>query len=161
MQAATATNERAEQSPHSEVEKREGHAADPPNPRATERRHQYWRPSGLTLAVEAPPETFEQALQVAAELSSSSQALALKSGSPTRISRRGHNATSTLAAITATGGTLRAYAPDAQRSALSQLVQARTVQGTVRPPMSSGAPVPRASACQTDLVEIKNRTQAR
>ena len=35
MQAPTATNKRAEQSPHSEVEKREGHAADTPSPRAT------------------------------------------------------------------------------------------------------------------------------
>jgi hypothetical protein len=45
MQAATATNKRAEQRPHSEVEKRESHAADPPSPRPTKRRHEYWRPS--------------------------------------------------------------------------------------------------------------------
>ncbi len=32
VQAATATHERAEQSTHGEVEKREGHASDPRNP---------------------------------------------------------------------------------------------------------------------------------
>src|SRR6266568_3668078 len=33
MQAAAATNKRAEQRPHGEIEKRESHAADPPSPR--------------------------------------------------------------------------------------------------------------------------------
>jgi len=47
MQAAAAANKRTEQSPHSEVEKREDHAADPPSPRPEERRHQFWRPSGV------------------------------------------------------------------------------------------------------------------
>jgi uncharacterized membrane protein YbhN (UPF0104 family) len=46
MQATAAANKRTEQSPHSKVEKREGHAADPPKPRPKERRHQFWRPSG-------------------------------------------------------------------------------------------------------------------
>jgi hypothetical protein len=46
MQATTATHKRPEYSPHGEVEEREGHAADHPNPRPTERRHEYWRPSG-------------------------------------------------------------------------------------------------------------------
>src|SRR5713101_2346276 len=45
MQAAAAANKRTEQSPNSEVEKREDHAADPPSPRPEERRHQFWRPS--------------------------------------------------------------------------------------------------------------------
>jgi hypothetical protein len=51
MQASTATNKRAEQRPHSEVEKRESHAADPPTPRSKVRRHEYWRPSGVLVAV--------------------------------------------------------------------------------------------------------------
>ena len=51
VEAAAATNKRAEQSPHGEVEEREGHAADPPGPRANERRHQFWRPSGQSYAV--------------------------------------------------------------------------------------------------------------
>jgi hypothetical protein len=33
MQATAAANKRTEQSPHSELEKREDHAADPPKPR--------------------------------------------------------------------------------------------------------------------------------
>jgi hypothetical protein len=53
MQAATATNERAEQCPHREVKKREGHTADTPNPHATEGRHQYWRPTGELEALQA------------------------------------------------------------------------------------------------------------
>ncbi len=46
MQAAAA-NKRTEQHPHSEVKEREDHAADPPSPRPKEKRHQFWRPSGL------------------------------------------------------------------------------------------------------------------
>src|SRR6266508_5744140 len=46
MQAAAA-NKRTEQRPHSEVKEREDHAADPPSPRPKEKRHQFWRPSGL------------------------------------------------------------------------------------------------------------------
>jgi hypothetical protein len=34
VQTAAATNKRAKHSPHSEVEEGEGHAADPPSPRA-------------------------------------------------------------------------------------------------------------------------------
>jgi hypothetical protein len=49
-EASTATNKRAEHRPHSEVEKRESHAVDPPSPRPKERRHEYWRPSGLLRA---------------------------------------------------------------------------------------------------------------
>jgi len=45
VQAAAATNKRTEQSPHNEVEEREDHAADPPNPRPKDRGHQFWRPS--------------------------------------------------------------------------------------------------------------------
>jgi hypothetical protein len=40
MQAPTATNKRAEQSPQSEVEEGESHAADTPSPRPTKRRHE-------------------------------------------------------------------------------------------------------------------------
>src|SRR5437763_3886801 len=47
MQAAAAPNERTEQSPNSAIEEGEDHTADPPSPRATERRHQYWHPSGF------------------------------------------------------------------------------------------------------------------
>src|SRR5438552_1188548 len=47
MQAAPATNKRTKQGPEGEVEKGEDHDLNPSNPRATERRHQYWRPSGL------------------------------------------------------------------------------------------------------------------
>jgi hypothetical protein len=36
MQPAAATNKRTEQSPKSEIEEGEDHAADPPNPRMTE-----------------------------------------------------------------------------------------------------------------------------
>src|SRR6266542_1544947 len=46
IQTTTATNKRAKQSPNSKVEEREDHAADPPNPRPKERRHDYRRPSG-------------------------------------------------------------------------------------------------------------------
>ena len=35
VQTAAVTNKRAEQSPHGEVEEREGHTADPPSPHAT------------------------------------------------------------------------------------------------------------------------------
>jgi hypothetical protein len=45
VQAAPATNKRAEQSPNGEVEEGEGHAADPPNPSRPALRHRYWRPS--------------------------------------------------------------------------------------------------------------------
>src|SRR2546429_304275 len=34
-----------QQSPNGKVEEREDHAADPPNPRVAEQRHEYWRPS--------------------------------------------------------------------------------------------------------------------
>jgi hypothetical protein len=37
MQPAAATNQRTEQSPNSEIEEGEDHAADPPNPRSTKR----------------------------------------------------------------------------------------------------------------------------
>jgi hypothetical protein len=47
IQTATATHKRTEQSPHGEIEEGEGHAADPPSPRARKGRHQYWRPSGF------------------------------------------------------------------------------------------------------------------
>jgi hypothetical protein len=47
IQAASATNERAQQRPDGEVEEGEGHAADPPSPLAVRRRHRYWRPSPL------------------------------------------------------------------------------------------------------------------
>jgi len=63
VQAAAATNERAKQSPHGEVEEREGHAADPPSPRANESRHQFWRPSGVGAAPEprlARPASLEE-----------------------------------------------------------------------------------------------------
>src|SRR5262249_48865503 len=46
VQAAAASNKRAEQSPNGEVEKGEGHAADPPKPCPDATRHEYWRPSG-------------------------------------------------------------------------------------------------------------------
>jgi hypothetical protein len=46
VQAAAATNKRAQQGPKREVEEGEGHAADPPNPLAATPRHRYWRPSG-------------------------------------------------------------------------------------------------------------------
>jgi hypothetical protein len=39
VQAAAATNKRAKKSPHDEVEEPEGHAGDPPSPRANARRH--------------------------------------------------------------------------------------------------------------------------
>lgn len=39
-QAAAATNKRAEQSPHGEVEEGEGHAADPPSFGPAEKRHE-------------------------------------------------------------------------------------------------------------------------
>ena len=39
IQAATATNKRAQQSPNGEVEEGEGHAADPPSPLAPKPRH--------------------------------------------------------------------------------------------------------------------------
>jgi hypothetical protein len=45
VQAAPATNKRAQQSPNGEVEKGEGHAVDPPNPPYLPVRHRYWRPS--------------------------------------------------------------------------------------------------------------------
>src|SRR5436305_1818361 len=54
MQAATATEERAKQRAHSEIEKREGHAADPPSPRAGKGRQQYWHPSRRTVAFVPP-----------------------------------------------------------------------------------------------------------
>jgi hypothetical protein len=37
MQPAAATNQRPEQSPNSEIEEGEDHAADPPNPPSTKR----------------------------------------------------------------------------------------------------------------------------
>jgi hypothetical protein len=37
MQSAAATNQRTEESPKSEIEEGEDHAADPPSPRLTER----------------------------------------------------------------------------------------------------------------------------
>jgi hypothetical protein len=52
MQAATATKECTEQSAHSEVEEGEGHAADPPSPRPTKRRHEYWRPFTVVTVLE-------------------------------------------------------------------------------------------------------------
>ncbi len=45
VQATTTPNKRRQQRPKREVEEGEGHAADPPNPRIQEQRHQYWRPS--------------------------------------------------------------------------------------------------------------------
>jgi hypothetical protein len=56
LQAAAATNKRAKQSPHGEVEEREGHAADPPSPHAKERRHQFWRPSRFLVLARASKE---------------------------------------------------------------------------------------------------------
>jgi Bacterial regulatory proteins, luxR family len=50
VSAAAAPNKRTQESPKREVEKGEGHAADPPNPRAEEKRHRYWRPSGRSNA---------------------------------------------------------------------------------------------------------------
>jgi hypothetical protein len=50
IQTTTATHKRAKQSPNRKAEKREDHAADPPNPRPTEPRHDYWRPSPLLRA---------------------------------------------------------------------------------------------------------------
>jgi hypothetical protein len=47
IQTTATTNKRAKQSPNSKVEEREDHLADPPNPRAEEPRHDYWRPSRL------------------------------------------------------------------------------------------------------------------
>jgi hypothetical protein len=51
VQAAPATNERAQQSPDGEIEEGESHAADPLNPLAPSLRHRYWRPSGLFFAI--------------------------------------------------------------------------------------------------------------
>ena len=45
MQAASATNERTEQSPHGEVEEGEGHTADPPSPGLRRRDTNFGRPS--------------------------------------------------------------------------------------------------------------------
>jgi len=45
---------------------------------------------------------------VASGAAGSNQVIALQSGSPTRLSNKGHNATTTLPAITTIGGTLRA-----------------------------------------------------
>jgi hypothetical protein len=56
MQAAAATNKRTKQGPEGEVEKGEDHDLDPPSPRPTERRHQYWRPSPRDIgATDRPP----------------------------------------------------------------------------------------------------------
>jgi hypothetical protein len=46
VQTATTPNKRRKQRSKREIEKGEGHAADPPNPCAPEQRHEYWRPSG-------------------------------------------------------------------------------------------------------------------
>ncbi len=50
VQAAATPNKRRQQRPKREVEEGEGHAADPPNPRAQEQRHQYWREVGSRAA---------------------------------------------------------------------------------------------------------------
>jgi hypothetical protein len=49
VQAAAATNKRAQQSPNGEIDEGEGHAADPPNVLASTLRHRYWRPSRRVL----------------------------------------------------------------------------------------------------------------
>jgi hypothetical protein len=43
VQAATATNQRAQHSPNGDIEKGEDHAADPRKPRVPPPRHRYWR----------------------------------------------------------------------------------------------------------------------
>src|SRR6266487_6734740 len=65
MQAAAATDKRTEQGPKSEVKKGENHVLDPPSPRATEGRHQFWRPSRVRgkrqrVAVDDPDERRDQ-----------------------------------------------------------------------------------------------------
>jgi hypothetical protein len=49
VQAAPATNERAEQGLDGEIKKGESHAADPPSPLAPSLRHRYWRPSRVAI----------------------------------------------------------------------------------------------------------------
>ena len=53
VQSAAASDKRPEQSPNSEIEEREGHAADPPRPHPEATRHEYWGPEkrGLKMAL--------------------------------------------------------------------------------------------------------------
>jgi hypothetical protein len=55
VQAAAATDKRPEQSPRGEAEKRQGHAADLPSPRAEESRHLFLAPLQVVVAVEGRP----------------------------------------------------------------------------------------------------------
>jgi hypothetical protein len=50
VQAAATPNKRRRERPKREVEEGEGHAADPPNLRAQEQRHHYWREVGSRAA---------------------------------------------------------------------------------------------------------------